>query len=134
MTNLNNSFKQMILLLLWFGELVIYVKMFCFTLFRINKTFFQDGSQISTSSFDISELRQSILSDTELTQPQQLTSGKENVLFHFVQFDSTEGVIVRPPECCIQSHTMEVVLHNFRQASLKIHSIFENTMRFKVSK
>jgi hypothetical protein len=91
----------------------------------------QDGSQVSNSSFDMSELRQTILSETEDIQPQQLTAGKENVLFHFVQFDSTEGVLVCPPECRLQSQTINGILNSFRKSCHKIHSLFQNTMRFK---
>jgi hypothetical protein len=91
----------------------------------------QDGSQVSNSSFDMSELRQTILSETEDIQPQQLTAGKENVLFHFVQFDSTEGVLVCPPECRLQSQTIDGILNSFRKSCHKIHSLFQNTMRFK---
>lgn len=87
---------------------------------------------MSNSSFDISELRQTILSETEDIQPQQLTVGKENVLFHFIQFDSTEGVLIGPPDCRLQSQTMEAILNCFRKACHKIHSLFQNTMRFKV--
>ncbi|EEZ98662.1 protein inturned [Tribolium castaneum] len=90
-----------------------------------------DGSQMSNSSFDISELRQTILSETGEIQPRQLTAGKDNVLFHFIQFDATEGILIGPPECRLQSQTIDAILDCFRNACHKFHSLFQNTLRFK---
>lgn len=93
---------------------------------------FQDESQISGSSFDISEIRQSLLTETEDYRPVQLTSGTENVLYHFIQLDATEGILLCPAETKSSSQTYEFILNNFRQCCQKIHALFQNTLRFKV--
>lgn len=92
---------------------------------------YRDGSQISMSSYDLSELRQSLLNDTGDIQPMQLTAGKELVLYHYVHLDSTEGIFLSPPECTVNSNTLDSVLSNFRESCQHIHKLFENTLRFK---
>lgn len=88
---------------------------------------------MSCSSFDISELRQTLLTETEDYRPMQLTAGGENVLFHFIQLDTTEGVIICPTDCTVPSATLDLILNKFRECCQKIHGLFQNTLRFKVS-
>ncbi|KAL1491563.1 hypothetical protein ABEB36_012140 [Hypothenemus hampei] len=92
---------------------------------------YREGSQISGSSYDLSEVRQLLLSDLGEYQPVQLTSGRQNVLYHFVQFETAEGILVCPLECHLQSNTYDLILNNFRRCCQNIHEIFENTQRFK---
>ncbi|XP_018331064.1 protein inturned [Agrilus planipennis] len=92
---------------------------------------YRDGSQASTSSFDLSELRQNLIMESEDMQPMCLTGGTENVLFHYVQFDSTEGVLLLPPPCRVNSQLLQLILDNFHRCSRMIHETFKNTLRFK---
>lgn len=87
---------------------------------------------MSGSSFDISEIRQSLLSETEDYRPLQLTAGSENVLYHFIHLDTTEGIILCPAEHKTTSQTYEAILNNFRQCCQNIHALFQSTLRFKV--
>lgn len=93
----------------------------------------KEGSQISSSSCDLSEIRQSLLSDLGEYSPQQLTSGRVNVLYHFVHLDTKEGMLVTPLECGIQTETYQLILNNFRRCCQGIHDILKSTLRFKVS-
>lgn len=72
------------------------------------------------------------MSDCEGLQPLRLTAGEENVLFHYVQFDAKDGILLCPPECKVKSQTLEVILSKFRQCAHSIHDLFQNTLRFKV--
>ncbi|XP_023311186.1 protein inturned [Anoplophora glabripennis] len=92
---------------------------------------FGEGSQMSVGSFDISEIRQNLLCDTEDCRPMQLTAGNDNVLYHFVQLDTTEGILLCPPESKLQTQTYELILNNFRRCCQQIHTLFQNTLRFK---
>lgn len=87
---------------------------------------------MSVGSFDISEIRQNLLCDTEDCRPIQLTTGNENILYHFVQLDMTEGILLCPPESKLQTQTYELILNNFRKCCQQIHTLFQNTLRFKV--
>ncbi|CAG9826275.1 unnamed protein product [Diabrotica balteata] len=90
-----------------------------------------EGSQVSVASFDVSEIRQYILSEMEGFQPVQLTAGSEKILYHFVQLNISEGVLLCPPETQNPSPTFSFILNNFRNSCLKIHFLFQNTVRFK---
>ena len=87
---------------------------------------------MSNGSYDMSEIRQSLLNETEYVKLQCLTAGKENVLFHFVQFDSLEGIILSPPQCKANNDTFKLIINNFRKHCHDIHKLFGNTLRFKV--
>ncbi|XP_066263056.1 protein inturned [Euwallacea similis] len=90
-----------------------------------------EGSQISSSSCDLSEIRQSLLSDIGEYSPIQLTTGRHNVLYHFVHLNTTEGMLVMPLEHGIQSDTYHLILNNFRRCCQGIHDVFQSTLRFK---
>ncbi|XP_030767926.1 protein inturned [Sitophilus oryzae] len=92
---------------------------------------FGGSSQISGSSFDVSEVRQALLSDLGEYTPAQITTGPHNVLYHFVHLDLTEGVLIGPVECSTLSQTYDVILNNFKKCCQNIHGIFQNTLRFK---
>ncbi|CAH1108747.1 unnamed protein product [Psylliodes chrysocephalus] len=90
-----------------------------------------EGSHVSIASFDVSEMRQYILSEIEEFQPPQLTAGSENVLYHFVQLDINQGILLCPPESRQQTTAYNLIINNFRRISLEIHFLFQNTIRFK---
>lgn len=74
-----------------------------------------------------------MLADSEGLQPLRLTAGEENVLFHYVQLDVNDGILICPPECKLKSQTLDAILQKFRQCALSMHNLFQNTLRFKVS-
>lgn len=55
----------------------------------------------------------------------RVTAGRDNVLFHFVQIEMGEGVILAPPS----THSTNIISYSFQKASLLIHSILQNTIR-----
>ncbi|KAK5650403.1 hypothetical protein RI129_001432 [Pyrocoelia pectoralis] len=91
---------------------------------------YRDGSQ-SNSSYDLSELRQSLLVDMTEKKPNRLTFGNENVLYHYVQLDENEGILLCPSDTQIYSTTLDVILNSFRKCAQNIHDIFKNTLRLK---
>lgn len=93
----------------------------------------QDFSQVSGSSYDLSELRQALLSESNDSQPIKLTAGLENVLFHYVSLDATQGIIISPPECNENSKIYDTILDNFKKCCQSIRELFQNTIRFKVN-
>ncbi|CAG9860502.1 unnamed protein product [Phyllotreta striolata] len=90
-----------------------------------------EGSHISVASFDVSEMRQYILSEIDDFQPPRLTTGPENILYHYVQLDLSQGILLCPPESKYPTPTYNFIINCFRRISLKIHSLFQNTVRFK---
>lgn len=55
----------------------------------------------------------------------RVTAGKENVLFHFVQIEKSEGMIFAPPSI----HSANVITYAFHKTALLIHNILQNTIR-----
>ncbi|XP_068082746.1 protein inturned isoform X2 [Anabrus simplex] len=88
-----------------------------------------------TSSYDLSDVRQTLLSDVEDLLPSKLTAGEENVLFHYVHLDTTEGILLCPPvnREQVQSTRLQEILYNFRRSCQAIHSLLQNTVQFKAS-
>lgn len=78
------------------------------------------------------DLKQSLLCEVKNLSPMRLTAGEENVLFHYVHLDETEGLLMCPVESTVPSPTLELILNNFRRCSQNIHDLFKNTLRFKV--
>lgn len=89
---------------------------------------------MSSSSYDLSELRQSLLSESEDMKPLSLTAGEDTVLLHYVHLDTTHGILLCAPENKDKSATFQAILENFRRCSLSIHKLFQNTLKFKVRK
>lgn len=56
----------------------------------------------------------------------RITAGKDNVLFHYVQIESGEGILLAPP--CLQSANL--IAYSFQKASILIHNILQNTIRY----
>lgn len=58
-------------------------------------------------------------------QNQRVTAGKDNVLFHYVQVEKSEGMIFAPPSI----HSANVITYAFHKTALLIHNILQNTIR-----
>lgn len=58
----------------------------------------------------------------------RITSGKENVLIHFVQVDIGEGALMAAP-----ARSSDCVMHAFRNACSLIHVVLQNTARCATS-
>ncbi|XP_022920612.1 protein inturned [Onthophagus taurus] len=92
---------------------------------------YREGSQLSTGSYDLSELRQALLIETESTQPVYIGVGDPNVLYHYVQFDEIEGVLLMLPKMAGSNLFIDTIMDNFRCCCLRIRKLFQNTLRFK---
>lgn len=55
----------------------------------------------------------------------RITSGPENILFHYVQIEVGEGILLAPTNTSSSS----IVIGHFRRTCLIIHKILQNTMR-----
>lgn len=92
----------------------------------------QDFSQVSGSSYDLNELRQALLNESNDLQLSRLTAGHANVLFHYVSLDAAQGVLICPPESSESSKLYDAILDNFKRCCLCIRAVFQNATRFKV--
>ncbi|KAK3909822.1 Protein inturned [Frankliniella fusca] len=86
--------------------------------------------QRNTSTTDLSDLHNSLLKNVEGTIPLKLTMGLENIVFHYVHLDTAEGVLLSPVKLC-KSYKISEILSKFRQSSMRIHTLFQNTTSFK---
>lgn len=87
---------------------------------------FPESSQKSSSGFDVSEMTETLLKEVGDILPSKLTSGLDNVLFHYVQLDVGEGILMAPT---VKIHP--VILKAFRTAAHAIHEVLQNTIRFR---
>ncbi|XP_075213608.1 protein inturned-like [Lycorma delicatula] len=63
---------------------------------------------------------------------QNLLAGKQNSLFHYVQLDKLEGVMLCPPVGRETNQPLlNLVLEKFRSSAQTIHSLLQNTVQFK---
>lgn len=63
--------------------------------------------------------------------PQTLTFGPENVLYHYAQLDFAEGILLTSiDERSTRNEPNEILLNVFRKSCLKMHKIFQNTLKF----
>lgn len=83
-------------------------------------------SQKSSSGFDVSEMTETLLKEVGDILPSKLTGGLDNVLFHYVQLDVGEGLLMAPT---VKIHP--IVLEAFRNAAHSIHEVLQNTIRFR---
>lgn len=83
-------------------------------------------SHKSSSGFDVSEMTETLLKEVGDILPSKLTSGLDNVLFHYVQLDVGEGLLMAPT---VNIHPM--ILEAFRNAAHSIHEVLQNTIRFR---
>lgn len=66
----------------------------------------------------------------------RVTRGSQNTLFHLIQFDGLEGVVISPsPQAMVasQGHLQSQVLTNFYKSCLQIHNSFQRTSTQPVS-
>ncbi|KAK7870249.1 hypothetical protein R5R35_000979 [Gryllus longicercus] len=86
------------------------------------------------SSSEMSEATLSLLADVDEVLPTKLTAGEENALFHYVQLDTCEGILLAPPagrETISGASQLREILSSFRQCCHNIHSLLQNTVGFK---
>ncbi|XP_055694691.1 protein inturned [Lutzomyia longipalpis] len=82
-------------------------------------------SQKSSSGFDMSET-ETLLKEVSDIIPSRLTSGHTNVLLHYVQLEIGEGILLAP------TNTTNVdLIRTFRQTCFLIHTVLQNTIRFR---
>jgi len=64
----------------------------------------------------------------------RLTAGDGNTLFHYVNLDFTEGILLCPPvnREQVQSNRLQEILHHFRRSCQVIHDLLNNAVHFKV--
>ncbi|KAE8742738.1 hypothetical protein FOCC_FOCC011770 [Frankliniella occidentalis] len=86
--------------------------------------------QRNTSTTDLSDLHNSLLKNVEGTVPLKLTMGVENIVFHYVHLDTSEGVLLSPVKSC-KSLGISDILSKFRHSAMHIHTLFQNTISFK---
>lgn len=79
-----------------------------------------------SSSFDVSEMTETLLKEVGDVLPSKLTSGSENVLLHYVQLDVGEGLLMAPT---VKIHP--IILDAFRNAAHSIHEVLQNTIKFR---
>ncbi|XP_069695408.1 protein inturned isoform X2 [Periplaneta americana] len=93
----------------------------------------QNHQRSLNSTFDLSDMTQSLLNDVSDILPSKLTAGDENILFHYVHLDFTEGILLCPPvnREQVQSEKLQEILHHFRRSCQVIHDLLHNAVRFK---
>ncbi|XP_053978115.1 protein inturned isoform X1 [Hylaeus volcanicus] len=81
-------------------------------------------------SMDISNIRENLLNQAEYLTPKILTTGNKNYLYHYVQLDMVEGILLssKPLENSAKDHK---ILVNFNKCIHIIHKLLHNTVRFK---
>ncbi|KAG8039143.1 hypothetical protein G9C98_003450 [Cotesia typhae] len=90
----------------------------------------QDCDQQQHCPFDFTDIRESLLSQSEVISPIRITTGPKNVLIHYVHLDPFEGVLM-------SSRTIENpgknadVINTFNECAHTIHKLLGNTVRFK---
>uniref|UniRef100_A0A1B0DPZ1 Uncharacterized protein n=1 Tax=Phlebotomus papatasi TaxID=29031 RepID=A0A1B0DPZ1_PHLPP len=82
-------------------------------------------SQKSSSGFDMSET-ETLLKEVSDIIPSRLTSGHSNVLLHYVQLEIGEGILLAPTN----TQNTELI-RTFRQTCFLIHTVLQNTIRFR---
>lgn len=91
-------------------------------------TKFQNDSQVL--SMDISNIRENLLNQTECLIPKKLTAGEKNFLYHYVQLDTTEGILLSA-KSIENTEKHNKLLINFNRCVHIIHKLLYNTVRFK---
>lgn len=89
-----------------------------------------DSQKSSSAGFD--DLSDNIYKEFTDIIPQQLTSGPENVLYHYTQLDVGDGCIITSINEFNQgTGKNDLLLDVFRRGCLKIHSILQNSIKYK---
>lgn len=89
----------------------------------------QNESQ--SSAMDIADIRENLLHQAEYISPRKLTTSKDkNTLYHYVHLDSLEGILLSA--CIVEGLDKNAhFLANFSKCAGVIHSMLQNTLRFK---
>ena len=91
----------------------------------------QIDSQKSSSGFDMNDFSDAIYKDFTDIIPQTLTFGPdENVLYHFTQLDTDEGIIITSVNEHNPNGKNDVLVDIFRRSCYKIHNMLQNTIKF----
>lgn len=89
---------------------------------------FQD-SQRSSSGFDVADMSETLLREVSDVLPSKITAGSENVLFHYVQIEVGQGILLAPTGLV----SNDPIIRAFRKTALLIHNILQNTIRFAIN-
>ncbi|KAK3100306.1 hypothetical protein FSP39_017945 [Pinctada imbricata] len=94
------------------------------------------GKQVSKvgSTFDINSLHHASITEDRIIHNIKVTSGSDNVLFHYISFDTVEGVYLGPtPQelAASQGAVQYQVLQNFYKACLHIRKVFQGKLASK---
>lgn len=93
----------------------------------------QDGSRAS-GSIDMTDIRKSLLNEINRVTVHRITTGEENVLFHFIQLEAEKGMLIAPVRN-IEEQANNVlysfIIRTFRSACKKIHELLQQSIRFK---
>jgi protein inturned len=93
----------------------------------------QIDSQKSSSGFDMNDFSDAIYKDFTDIIPQTLTFGPgENVLYHFTQLDTAEGIIISTVTENNQNSKNDILVDIFRRSCIKIHKMLQNTIKFNL--
>ncbi|CAH0752443.1 unnamed protein product [Diatraea saccharalis] len=95
----------------------------------------QDSSRAS-SNIDVSDIRKSLLNDIDQVTTHRITAGDDNVLFHFMQLESTTGILIAPVkniETQANNKLYSYILKTFRSACQRIHELLQHSIRFKTN-
>ncbi|XP_046985354.1 protein inturned isoform X1 [Schistocerca americana] len=85
------------------------------------------------SPYDPTSFGKPVALDMDDIIPSKLTTGDDNVLFHYVDLNICEGVLLSPSVFSeqMQSQKMQEILTNFKLSSQAIHKLLQNTVSFK---
>lgn len=89
-----------------------------------------DSSHKSSSGFDLTDLSDNIYKDFQDIVPQALTFGPENLLYHYVQLDAGDGIILSSLNDQLNVKN-DILLDVFRRSCIKIHSQLQNSLKFR---
>ncbi|XP_077284275.1 inturned planar cell polarity protein [Arctopsyche grandis] len=93
-----------------------------------------EGTSQFSGSYELGDLSQSLLQKMGILLPTKITAGDNNMCFHFVRLESELGVLLAPTlnvQKQSDSELYRYILTNFRKSSQKIHTLLQNTIRFK---
>ncbi|XP_059057558.1 protein inturned isoform X1 [Achroia grisella] len=95
----------------------------------------QEVNRVS-SSIDMSDIRKSLLNEIDRVTTHRITTGDDNVLFHFIQFESAKGILIAPVKNIeVQANNLlyTYIIKTFRTACKRIHDLLQNNIRFKAN-
>ncbi|XP_050674593.1 protein inturned [Leptidea sinapis] len=95
----------------------------------------QDGSR-SSNMDNMSDIRKSLLNELDNVAVKWITAGQENVLFHFVNFESERGILLAPVrsiEAQANNLLYSFIVATFRSACKRIHELLQHGIKFKIN-